>query len=518
MPAKPGPDSRKPMTSLRSVRSPNGSTRNGDRAAVTAFSSMLLIIFLAAMDATIVATALPTIAADLGGSSLMGLVIAGFLLGTAISIPVWGKLADILPMRRLYMVAAGVFVGSSALIGFAPSMWFLIGARVIQGVGTGGLMALTPTIVGVLFPVQIRAKFQGIQGAVLASAGVVGPIVGGIVVDTIGWRWAFLFNVPLGVIGLCVVTTKLRLPERAQVHRKIDVVGATIIAIGVVCVLLTFGEVSFIDNTTIKAVLGVAALLCVTSYAWWQRRIDDPIVPLRLLANPQIRAGLLLGLTAGTALLVITIHIPTYAQVVTGRGAARSALTLLPLTIGVVLASILSGYLVTKLGRTKPLLVAGTILSLIGVATLSQRSIIDQPVASIIALFIVGAGTGLVAQPALLAVQNAADPSDLGAATAATAFFRQIGGTIAIGILAGLLAAKASLQLETLENGETLSAAGRDVVASAITRNLLFVVAVAAVGVIVALSIPNQPLEAAVTGDTNPTTIRATTITRGVPS
>jgi EmrB/QacA subfamily drug resistance transporter len=420
------------MSTTEAVKMTNQIGAGSDRAAVPAFSSMLLIIFLAAMDATIVATALPTIAADLGGSSLIGLVIAGFLLGTAISIPVWGKLADIAPMRKIYMIAASVFVGSSALIGFSPSMWFLIVARVIQGVGTGGLMALTPTIVGVLFPVQIRAKFQGIQGAVLASSGVAGPIIGGILVDTIGWRWAFLFNVPLGAIGLGVIASKLRLPERIQVRRKIDVVGATIIAVGVVCVLVTFGEASFIENTMLKVLLGMLALVCVIAYTWWQSRIEDPIVPLRLLSNSQIRAGLLLGLTAGIILLVITIHIPTYAQVVTGQGATRSAFTLLPLTIGVVLASILSGHLVTTLGRTKPVLVVGASLSLIGVAALSQRSILDQTLVSALALFIVGSGSGLVAQPALLAVQNAADPGDLGAATAATTFFRQIGCTIAI--------------------------------------------------------------------------------------
>jgi EmrB/QacA subfamily drug resistance transporter len=487
------------MTGSIDVSSGDGTEGSSNRAAVTAFSSMLLIIFLAAMDATIVATALPTIAADLGGSSLLGLVIAGFLLGTAISIPVWGKLADIAPMRKMYLAAAIIFVGSSALIGVAPSMWFLVAARVIQGIGTGGLMALTPTIVGVLFPVQIRAKFQGIQGAVLASSGVAGPIVGGIIVDTIGWRWAFLFNVPLGIIGLAVIASKLRLPERAKLgpdspRRKIDIVGASIIAVGVVCVLFTFGEVSFIEDTTIKRLLGVIALISVIAYSWWQRRISDPIVPLRLLKNSHVRAGLLLGLTAGTAMLVITILIPTYAQVVTGRGATRSALTLLPLTIGVVLASILSGNLVTKLGQTKPVLMAGAALSLIGVAALSQRSVIDQPIASIIALFIVGAGSGLVAQPALLTVQTAADPNDLGAATAATAFFRQIGGTIAIGILAGLLAARASVQLETLEKGGTLSEAGRTVVADAITQNLLVVVAIAAVGLIIAAITPKQLL------------------------
>jgi EmrB/QacA subfamily drug resistance transporter len=455
---------------------------------------MLLIIFLAAMDATIVATALPTIAADLGGSKVLGLVIAGFLLGTAIAIPAWGKLADLVPMRSLYLAAAAVFVLSSGLIGFSPSMWFLIAARFIQGVGTGGLMALTPTIVGVLFPVQIRAKFQGIQGAVLASASVVGPLVGGLLVDSIGWRWAFLINVPLGALGIVVVFTKLQLPERPKTYRKIDIVGASLVAIGVVCVLLTFGEVSFIQRTSIKLALGLVGALSIVAYIWWQRRIDDPIVPLRLLADAQIRAGLILGMTAGIVSLVITVHIPTYAQTVTGRGATGSALTLMPLTVGVVIASLLTGRFVTRLGRTKPLLQMGTGLSLVGVACLSQGFVIRSPWLSFIALFATGTGTGLVMQPALLTVQNAAADRDLGAATAATAFFRQIGGTIAIGVLSGLLTSRASTQLDSLEKGEALSVSERSIVADAIAQNLFVVVGVAAVAVVIAGLLPNRLL------------------------
>lgn len=463
--------------------------------ALPAFGSMLVIIFLAAMDATVVATALPAIAADLNGSSSIGLVVAGFLLGTAVSIPVWGKLADLRSMRSLYLAAALMFVVSSGLIGLAPSMWVFIAARVVQGVGTGGLMALTPTIVGVLFPASIRGKYQGIQGAVLASSSVIGPLVGGIFVDTIGWRWAFLINVPLGAVGLAVVAKRLRLPDRALSRRPLDIGGAFILAVSVVALLLAFGEIEFVSSTAATRFLASIGFGAAAGYYFWQRRSNDPIVPLRLLSNRVVAAGVILGATSGLISLVVTIHIPIYAQIVEGQDATAAAIVLLPLSFGVITYSIAGGQIVSRMQQTKPVLAGGSILTAIGTLAIGQDSVLNSSLATAVALVLVGTGTGLVMQPALLAVQNAAEPTDLGAATASTAFFRQITGTIAIGVLGGLLASRAASELERIERGGALSDVERSVVGDAVTANLTVALAVAIVAAVVAFAMPSDKLE-----------------------
>lgn len=466
-------------------------------AAVAAFWAMMAVVFLAAMDSTVVATVLPAIVADLGGASLLPWVVTVYFLTTAVTIPLWGKAADLTGRRRLYVTATVVFLVGSVAVGLAPSMPVLLAARAVQGVGAGGLMALTPTLLGDLFPARIRGRFQGRLGAVLAGSSIVGPLVGGVFADTLGWRAAFWINLPLAGLAMAVVLRHLHPSAPPVSGRRLDFVGAGLLAAASTAFLLALSEGTPLATGPYRTLLLVAAAAAAVAYVPWQARHRDPVLPLRIFRSRIIAAAIALSFATGAAMLAAIVYAPLYAQTVQGRSAAAAGALLLPLTAAVLLASIAGGSLITRLGRYRPFLIVGTVAVTVGFGLLATISGSTSTVLFATALALVGMGLGLTMQPAVLALQNAVDTADLGAATAASTFVRQLGSTLAVGVLGGLLVSRAGPQLATLTDDPQIgpvAAAARAHVAAAIGDLFLILTPVAAVAVIVALLLPEKRL------------------------
>lgn len=466
-------------------------------AAVAAFWAMMAVVFLAAMDSTVVATVLPAIVADVGGASLLPWVVTGYLLTTAVSIPLWGKAADITSRRQLYVAATAVFLAASVSVAVAPTMPALLAGRVVQGIGTGGLMALTPTLVGDLFPARIRGRFHGRMGAVLAGSSIVGPVVGGVFADTLGWRTAFWINLPLAGLALAIVLRRLHPMAAPTGRRRLDLVGAGLLAAATTALLLALSGGTPLAAEPYRAPLLIGGGVAAAAYLPWQARRDDPVLPLRIFRSPIIAAAIILSFISGAAMLVAIVYAPLYAQTVQGRSAAAAGALLLPLTGAVLIANIAGGALITRLGRYHPFPVAGTLALTVGFAVLATISPSTSTVLFGAALALVGTGLGLTMQPAVLALQNAVDADDLGTATAASTFFRQLGATLAVGILGGLLASRAGSQLAALShdlNTGPAAVAARADVAAAIADLFLAMTPVAAAAVIVALLLPEKRL------------------------
>jgi EmrB/QacA subfamily drug resistance transporter len=471
--------------------------------ATAAFWAMMAGVFLAAMDSTVVATALPAIVADLGGAALLSWVITSYLLATAVSIPLWGKAADLASRRRLYLAATVVFLVSSVLVAAAPSMPALLAARAVQGVGTGGLMALTPTILADLFPARIRGRYQGRQGAILAAASIVGPLVGGVFVGTVGWRAAFWINLPLAGIALAVVVRRLHLAVLPREKRPLDVVGAGLLTAATIAVLLAVAEGTPLASAPWRIPVLAFAAAAAATYLRWQTRHADPVLPLRILRSRIVAAAIALSFLIGAAMLAVTVYVPLYAQTVQGRPAAAAGALFLPLTIGVLVASTVAGNLITRTGRYRPFPIAGTVAVTAGYALLATLDSSTGPVLITAALALVGTGVGLVIQPAVLALQNAVEQRDLGAATAASTFFRQLGSTLAVGLLGGLLASRAGpalTALTTSPGGAMPASQAQASVAAAVGDLFLALAAVSAISVVIAVLLPAKPLAS---GSTN---------------
>lgn len=495
------------MTSRETKAFSTGGTGTGPPPGATAaFWAMMAVVFLAAMDSTVVATALPAIVADLGGAALLSWVVTGYLLATAVSVPLWGKAADLVSRRRLYLVATVVFLVSSVLVAAAPSMPALLAARAVQGVGTGGLMALTPTILADLFPARIRGRYQGRQGAILAAASIVGPLVGGVFVGTVGWRAAFWVNLPLAGAALTVVIRRMHLAVPLREKRPLDVVGAGLLTAATTAVLLAVAGGTPLAAAPWRIPLLVIAVAAGCAYLRWQARHADPVLPLRILRSRIVAVAIALSFLIGAAMVAVTVYAPLYAQTVQGLSATGAGALLLPLTIGALVASTIAGNLITRTGRYRPFPIAGTLTVTAGCALLATLDAGTGPVLIATALALVGIGVGLAMQPAVLALQNAVEPRDLGAATAASTFSRQLGSTLAVGLLGGLIASRAgpALTALTASPGDTMSvSAARASVAAAVGDLFLALAAVTAIGVVIALLLPAKPLATGATDGDN---------------
>ncbi|WP_258175312.1 MFS transporter [Actinopolyspora mortivallis] len=461
-----------------------------------AFWAMMVVVFLAAMDSTVVATVLPSILAELGNSDLLAWVVTSYLLTTAVSIPLWGKVADLMSRRRLYLLAATVFLVGSLAVASAPSMFILLTARAVQGVGTGGLMALTPTIIGHMFASRIRGRFHGIQGAVLAGASIVGPLVGGFMEAMIGWRSAFWINLPLVLPALVIAGRFLPAPGARTAKRRVDLVGAALLAIGGSAFLLALSENTPLAATGFRAALLAVTVAAVLVYLYWQSRHEDPVLPLSVLRSPVVAAAIGLSFISGGVMIAAVVYAPLYAQTVQEQSAASSGLLLLPLTGGVLVANLGGGNLITVLGRYRPFLIGGTVAMTAGFGTLAVvGATAGGLVLFTVALALVGIGIGLTMQPSMLALQNAVSAANLGSATAASTFFRQLGSTLSIGVLGALITGWVGPQLSALTEGTgEVTAGARSQVSTAFGTLFLILAAVAVVAFVLALVLPEKPL------------------------
>lgn len=418
------------------------------------FSGLMLVVLLAALDQTIVATALPTIVGDLGGLNRLSWVTSAFLLAQTAATPLYGKLGDLFGRKRVLQSAVLLFLAGSALCGQAGGMTELIAFRAIQGLGAGGLIVLTQAVIGDVVPPRDRGRYQGLFGAVFGVASVAGPLLGGVIVQAVSWRWIFYVNLPVGLIALVVLAATL--PASAPRGRPtIDYVGAGLLASGLSAIVL----VTSLGGTTwawaspevvLVGALGVALIGC---FLIAEARAREPVLPIPLLKEPVFAVAGGLSLIVGFALFGAVTFLPLYFQTVDLSSPTGAGLKLLPMMIGVLVMSITSGQLISRFGRYRAFPILGTLLMAIGLLLLSRLDVGTSEAVTALYLLVFGLGLGSVMQVLVLAVQNAVDYSVLGAATSGVTMLRGIGGSLGTAVFGTLFSTRLESELRGALHG-----------------------------------------------------------------
>ncbi|MEA2358297.1 MAG: hypothetical protein QOI62_1557 [Solirubrobacteraceae bacterium] len=434
---------------------PRAATGNGTaltgRALATVFGALMLGMFLAALDQTIVSTALPTIVGDLGGLNHLSWVVTSYLLASTASTPLYGKLGDMHGRKPVFLAAILIFLVGSMLSGLSQSMGELIAFRALQGIGAGGLMVGAQAIIADVVPPRERGRYMGIIGSVFAVASVAGPLLGGFLVEAISWRWVFYVNMPIGVLAVLVVVFRLHLHTPAQRH-AIDYLGAGLLTAGVSALILvtTWGGNEYAWGSAVIVGLAVAGVALLGAFVWQERRAVEPIIPLPLFRSSVFRVATALGFVIGLAMFGAIIFIPLFLQLVYGVSPTSSGLRMLPLMAGLLAASILSGRAISRIGRYKPFPIAGTAITTVGLFLLSRLDVQTPPWVASVYMLVVGVGIGLVMQVLVLAVQNAAPARDVGVATSTATFFRSMGGSLGVALFGAIFASRLAHGLTAL--------------------------------------------------------------------
>src|SRR5512132_1062679 len=453
------------------------------------YSGLMVALLLAALDQTIVATALPKVVSDLGGITQYTWVFTAYMLGSTVTVPLYGKLGDVHGRKPLFIVAIVIFLVGSALCGLAQNMWELVIFRAVQGVGAGGIFPLTLAMIGMIVPPRDRGRYQGLIGSVFAGASIVGPLVGGFIVDNTSWRWIFYVNLPVGGLALAVILVTMPRRRTRQEH-SIDWLGAAVLAAGTTALLLGLvwggNEYPWGSPPVVGAL--VAAAILIAAFGLIERRVVEPIIPFDLLRNQTVASSVACMALVGAAMFGTISFVPLFVQGVIGTSATSSGVVLTPLLLGAVTTSFLSGQVVSRTGRYRPNTLLGPIVLGLGELMLWRLGVNSTNSDAAKAMVIAGVGLGLMMQIFVLSIQNSVSRSAMGSATALSQFSRSIGATLGVTLMGVIV----NQRLPSGVSGEgtiihRLPPAGRAALANALHPAFLLAAVLCALGVVISL-------------------------------
>lgn len=411
--------------------------------------ALMLAMFLAAIDQTIVSVALPQIVSDLNGLSSLSWVVTAYLLASTASTPIWGKISDLYGRKIMLQIAISVFLAGSFLAGFSHSMEWLIVSRGIQGLGGGGIMVLAMASIADVIPPRERGRYTGLFTAVFAFSSVAGPLLGGFFVQSLNWRWIFYINIPFGIVALFVISAVFNVPTE-RVKHKIDYLGAVLMVSGVSLLLLVVewgGHKFEWGSTTILSMIA-GSLMLLGGFVWREFFATEPILPMSLFKNPIFTVASAISFLVGLAMFGAIIFMPVFLQIVQGVTPTQAGLKMIPMMAGMASASFVVGRLTSKLGRYKAFPIFGTFAAASAMLILS-RIAVDTPYWYIaLGLFILGLGMGSTMQVLMLAVQNSVHVREVGTAISGSTFFRSIGGTLGTAIFGAVMTSQLTKNIE----------------------------------------------------------------------